>query len=86
MIKNDFIIPALIGFGLYAKNNEMCLANDTTILLLAVLILQDHAKIQHLQREVKHIRHRFDCIHGVECCCECDRDRDHHHQHDHRRF
>jgi hypothetical protein len=41
MLRRDFIIPALIGLGIYAQSNEVNLANNTTILILLYVILEE---------------------------------------------
>ena len=37
---NNFLVPALLGLGLYANNTEMNLANNTSILLMLFLLLK----------------------------------------------
>ena len=42
--KNDLLVPALIGLGIYAQSKEVNLANNTSILLILFLLLnkKDH--------------------------------------------
>jgi len=45
---NDFLVPAILGLGLYANNTEMNLANNTSILLILFLLLKgEHCKDGH---------------------------------------
>ena len=39
--KNDLLVPALIGLGIFAQNSEMNLANNTSILLILFLLLKE---------------------------------------------
>ena len=48
----DIALLALVGLGLYAQTNELDLANNTTILLIAYLLFMEHEEIQNLRREV----------------------------------
>lgn len=43
MIGKDkgFLLPALLGLGIYAQNSELNLANNTTILLILFLLLKE---------------------------------------------
>jgi len=66
MIKRDLIIPTIIGLGIFSQSNELCLNNNTSMLLIIALLLHDHAEIQKLKCEHKHFK---------ECCCR----HDHHH-------
>lgn len=38
---NELLVPALIGLGLFANSTDMCLANNTSILLILFLLLND---------------------------------------------
>lgn len=44
--KNDLLVPALLGLGVFAQNSEVNLANNTTMLLLlfALLTKDNHCK------------------------------------------
>ena len=49
MIKKNLLIPALLGLGLYSQHGEVNLCNNTTMLLLIFVLLEDHAKIEELE-------------------------------------
>jgi len=57
---NELVILGLFGLGLFAQNNELNLANNTTVLLLLLFILQGQAEIEELRQEI--------------CCIERERD------------
>ena len=80
MFKKELIIPALLGLGLYAQTNEINLANNTTILLLLFVVLEDHAEVEKLKYRIAHIereictdychdeKRRFNSRNGHDCC------------------
>ena len=49
MFKEGLIIPALIGLGLFAQSNELSLCNNTTILLMLVMLIQDHVELEEVK-------------------------------------
>ena len=51
MLRRDFLLPALLGLGLYAQNCEINLANNTTILLLAFFVLTEEEEHHHHHRD-----------------------------------
>lgn len=56
-MNRDFVLPAMLGLGLYSQNcNGGQFMNGTTGLLLSYVLLEDHAKIKELEEEVR-------------CCC-----------------
>jgi hypothetical protein len=59
MFKKEIIIPAILGLGIYAENAHLNLCNNTTLLILAYTLLQDHFEIEHLHHEIE-------C--GENCC------------------
>jgi len=66
---SELIILGLFGFGLYAQNNDLNLANNTTILLLLLFLLLGHSEIKALRQEF--------------CCAQLHHDDDHDHEHGH---
>jgi len=79
-MRRDLLVPALIGLGLYTQSNEVCLCNNTTILLILFLVLQDHQEIEELRHEldeerdeiqIRNNRFDFDCC-DCGCGCGCD--------------
>jgi len=48
---SELVVLGLLGLGLFAQNNELNLANNTTILLLLFLLFQEHEAIAELRRE-----------------------------------
>ena len=86
MFKKELIIPALLGLGLYAQSTDLNLANNTTMLLLLYLLLEDHQHIEGLERRVDRIERsgysrrynhdRFARFDGFDDCgCRERRDR-----------
>ena len=69
MFNSGLIIPALIGFGLYSQGNELCLSNNTTILLMLVMLMQDHKEIEELKCRDKDHRDLCDFRHGCGDHC-----------------
>jgi hypothetical protein len=62
MFRKDFLLPALIGLGLYSQGAEVALCNNTTILLALFVLLQNHS-------EIEDFRARMDYIERRDCCC-----------------
>ena len=50
MFNREVILPPLLGLGLFAQTNEINLANNTTMLLLLFVLLEDHEKIENIER------------------------------------
>ena len=81
MFKGDLLLPALLGLGLFAQNGDINLSNNTTILLLLFLVLQDHQEIERLECRVDRIENnvrRFNPYYRYEDCfprdgCDCGR-------------
>ena len=92
MIKKDLLLPALIGLGMFAQSNELSLCNNTTILLLLFLVIEDHAEIRELECDLEKHQDRCDFRHGCgDHCYSSPMIRrggrvevvdDHHHHHD----
>ena len=43
---NKLLVPALLGLGILANKSEICLANNTSILIILFLLLQDKDKCE----------------------------------------
>jgi len=52
-MRRDLLIPALVGLGLFAQNGENgachALCNNTTMILLLFVVLQDREEIAELK-------------------------------------
>lgn len=71
--RNDLLVPALIGLGLFAQNCEMNLANNTSILLILFLLLNEDECCDRRPRSFEEeICERLDRIE----CCACGHDRE----------
>jgi len=67
----DTLIPVLIGLGLYSQNCELNLANNTTMLLALFVLLEDHQRIERLERHLDYLERIEFCEHREEhddCC------------------
>lgn len=93
--RNELLVPALIGLGIFAQNSEMNLANNTSILLILFLLLRgdEHREGHHdgdrhcccEQRRPSRIERQLQHIDKTLCrieCCACNRGREHHHDRD----
>ena len=76
MFKKDFIIPALLGLGLYAENCDMKLGNNTTMLLLLLVVLEDHAAVEELRHRIYCLERHNDRNHHQICECFFCNERD----------
>ena len=47
MFRKDLLIPALIGLGVFSRNSEVSLCNDTTMLLLLYAVLSEREEDHH---------------------------------------
>jgi len=47
MLGKELLVPALLGLGMFAKNTEMDLANNTSMLLILFLLLKDKCNDKH---------------------------------------
>ena len=54
--KSELAILALLGFGIYAQNHEVNLANNTTVLLLLFAMFLGQEQIEDL----RHDMYRYD--------------------------
>ena len=80
MFKGDLLLPVLLGLGLFAQNGDINLSNNTTILLILFVLLQDHKELEQLdcridriEDNVRHFRANYrheDCFphNGFDCC------------------
>ena len=68
MFKKDLLLPALLGLGIFAGNNEISLTNNTTMLLLLYVILQDHQEINELQYKTNRLA-RYESRNNYNCGC-----------------
>jgi len=50
MFKKDLFLPAILGLSVLSQNQEFNLCNNTTLLIMAYVLLQDHEEIEHLKR------------------------------------
>ena len=77
--KKELVILALIGFGLYCKKNEIDIANNTSILLILLMLFIEHEQIEDLRQHMccnekrsrkkhgkRHGRHEGECECGFE--------------------
>ena len=51
-LKTEIVLMALVGFGLFAKKNDIDLSNNTSILLIALILFFEQEQIRELKREV----------------------------------
>ena len=78
-LKTEIVLMALVGFGLYAKKNEIDLVNNTTVLLIALILFFEQEQIRELKREVHgHHATRAHFPHSVnrhhhDSGCQCHR-------------
>ena len=49
--RNDMLLPAMLGLGILAEKGDICLANNTTMLLVIYLLLKHEEKIEFLIKE-----------------------------------
>lgn len=75
MFKKELLIPALLGLGVFAQHSELNLANNTTMLLLLFVLLEDHQEIEHLRHQVERIERRSYFPYGRgrfggQSCCD----------------
>jgi hypothetical protein len=64
-ISNEILIIGLIGLGLYAHHNEICLANNITILIILFFLFVENRRIEGLERH--ELLEHCDC--SIACPC-----------------
>ena len=65
---NELVVLGLLGLGIFAQNNELNLANNTTTLLTLLVVFSQREEIEDIRRELH-------CV-EQECCDRCRHDRD----------
>jgi hypothetical protein len=51
-LNKELVILGLIGFGVFAQHSEVCLANNTTILLIILALFLGQTEIDEIKREL----------------------------------
>ena len=71
---NEALLLGLIGVGLYAQNNEINLANNTTILLLLFMLFLEDQKVEELSNDFHchYAHHHRPFVNNCSCSCGCN--------------
>jgi len=65
-LNRELVVLGLIGLGVFAQQNEICLANNTTILLILFLLFLEHTEKDEIRRELCCIEK---CTGTTGCSC-----------------
>jgi len=65
-LSRELVVLGLIGLGVFAQRNEICLANNTTILLILFVLFLEHNEKDEIRRELCCVE-RFTGTSGCRC-------------------